>query len=95
MGFKETVESLKKRFQEKITPDSKPEEIEEVNANASILDELMAEHEKVVAENAKFKDTIVRMVTSQGDSTPPEDDSTGSKSMSIEEAIEKVSKEGK
>lgn len=93
MGFKETVESLKKRFQDKITPDSKPEEIEEVNANASSLDELLTEHEKVVAENAKFKDTIVRMVTSQGDATPPTDPSSDSKSMSIEEAIAKVSKE--
>ena len=95
MNFKEKVDSLKAKFQSVITPESKPEEIEEASANASSLDELLAEHEKVVAENAKFKDTIVRMVTNQGDSTPPEDDSSGSKSMSIEEAIEKVKKEAK
>ena len=93
MEFKEAVESLKRRFQSKITPDSKPEEIEEANANASSLDELSAEYDRVVVENAKFKDTIVRMVTSQGDATPPTDPSSDSKSMSIEEAIAKVSKE--
>ena len=95
MNFKEKVESLKARFQSKITPESTPEQIEEANAYASELDELSSEHDRLVAENAKFKDTIVRMVTNQGDSTPPEDDSSGSKSMSIEEAIEKVKKEAK
>lgn len=94
MNFKEKAESLKAKFKAKITPESTPEQIEEVNAMTSELEELATLHESVVAENAKFKDTIVRMVTSQGDATPPNEPSTDSKSMSIEEAVAKIQKEG-
>ncbi len=95
MNYKEKAESLKAKFKAKITPESTPEQIEEANAMATELDELVSLHDSVVAENAKFKDTIVRMVTSQGDATPPSDPSAESKPMSIEEAIAKVRQEGK
>ena len=95
MNFKEKVESLKQRFQAKITPESTPEQIQEAQAYASDLDELSSEHDRLVAENAKFKDTIVKMVTTQGDTTPPKDDSMARESMSIEEAVAKISKEDK
>ena len=95
MNYKEKVESLKQRFQSKITPESTPEQIQEAQAYASELDELSSEYDRLVAENAKFKDTIVKMVTTQGDATPPKDDSMARESMSIEEAIAKISKEDK
>ena len=95
MNFKEKADSLKAKIQAKITPESTPEQIEEANAYVSDLDELSSEHDRLVAENAKFKDTIVKMVTTQGDAKPPKDASQASESMSIEEAIAKISKEDK
>lgn len=94
--FNEKLEALKKRIQGKIKPDSTPEEIEEVNSIVEELDSLGSSHKEVVTENAKFKDTIVRMVTTQGNSDKPADDSTGSKPKSIEECVaEQIEKGGK
>lgn len=95
MTFKEKAESLKQQFKSRITPESTPEQIKEADAMVSDLEELSSLHDALVAENAKFKDTIVRMVTNQGDATPPSDPSAESKPMSIEEAIAKVRQESK
>ena len=94
--FNEKLEALKKRIQGKIKADSTPEEIEEVNSMIADLDSLGSSHNELVTENAKFKDTIVRMVTTQGSSDKPGDDSTGSKPKSIEECVaEELEKGGK
>ena len=94
--FNEQLEALKKRIQAKIKAESTPEEIEEVNSIVAELDSLGSYHNEVVTENAKFKDTIVRMVTNQGNSDKPVDDSTGSKPKSIEECVaEQLEKGGK
>lgn len=94
--FNEKLEALKKRIQAKIKADSTPEEIEEVNSMIADLDSLGSSHNELVTENAKFKDTIVRMVTTQGNSDKPADDSTGSKPKSIEECVaEELEKGGK
>lgn len=88
------VEALKGMFQARITPESSPEEIESTNKANLELDEIVTAYNDVVKENAKFKDTIVRMVTSQGSSDKPVDDSQGSKPKSIEECIaEELNKE--
>ena len=93
--FKEQFDALKGKFQAKITADSTQEQIEEINGIVAELDALETSHNEVVTENAKFKDTIVRMVSTEGNGKTPQDDSSGSKSMSIEEAIAEVQKGGK
>ena len=95
MTFKEQLEALKGKFQSKIKAESTPEEIQEVNDLIAELDSLGVSHDEVVTENAKFKDTIVRMVTTEGNGKKPVDDSSGSKTMSIEEAIAEAQKGGK
>ena len=96
MTFKEMMDTLKGKIQTKIKAESTPEEIQEVNDLIAELDSLESSHNEVVTENAKFKDTIVRMVTTQGDGNKPGDDSTGSKPKSIEECVaEELDKGGK
>ena len=87
MNFKQKLNELKAKFKAKITENSTPDEISEVDGIIKGMDELEASHKKLEDENAKFKDVIVRMVTTQGDSKQPTDDSTGSKPKSIEECI--------
>lgn len=92
MTFKEKLDALKGKIQARITADTTPEEIEEwKNFNAE-LDSLETEHNNVVTENAKFKDTIVKMVFTQGDGKQPGDDSSGSKPKSIEECVAQIEK---
>lgn len=93
--FKEQFDALKGKFQAKITADSSQEQIEEINSVIAELDALETSHNEVVTENAKFKDTIVNMVTTQGDGKAPANGADDSKSMTIEEAIAEVEKGGK
>lgn len=95
MNFKERVEALKGEFNAKINQDTTPEEVEKINKSNANLDSLVEDYNLVVTENAKLKDTIVRMVTTQGDGKQPQNDSTGSKPKSIEECIaEEMNKNG-
>lgn len=95
MNFKERVEALKGKFNAKITQDTAPEEIEKVNQSNASLDSLVDDYNLIVEENAKLKDTIVRMVTTQGNGNKPQDDVDGSKPKSIEECIaEEINKNG-
>lgn len=87
MTFKEKLDALKSKIQAKITAESIPEQIEEINGLIAEMDELEAFHNEVVTESAKLKDTIVRMVSNQGDGNKPGDDSTGSKPKTIEECV--------
>ena len=94
--FKEQFDAFRSKVQARITAESSPEEISEVNATLEELDALEASHNEVVTENAKFKDTIVNLVSTQGDGKAPGNGADDSKSMSIEEAIAEVQqKEGK
>ena len=96
MTFKEQFDALKGKIQAKIKADSAPEEIKEWNSMLAEFDSLEASHNEVVTENAKFKDTIARMVTTQGNGNKPGDDSLGSKPKSIEECVaEELDKGGK
>ena len=95
MSFKERMKALKEKRKALIKPDMSEEDIKSINDDIAELDELEKAHDELVAENAKFKDTIVRMVTSEGNGKAPKDDSSGSKSMSIEEAIAQVENGGK
>ena len=87
MTFKETLEALKGKLSAKITAESSQEEIDEVNGLVADVDSLGASHEELVNEHAKTKDTLVRMVTNQGSSDKPRDDTDGSKPKSIEECV--------
>ena len=94
MGFTERMKALKEKKQALIKPDMSSEDIQAINDEIAELDELEKSHNELVAENAKFKDTIVRMVTSEGNGKAPKDDSSGSKTMSIEEAFAEVQNNG-
>lgn len=94
MEFTERMKALKEKKQALIKPDMSAEDIQAINDEIAELDELEKSHNKLVTENAKFKDTIVRMVTSEGNGKTPKDDSSGSKTMSIEEAIAEVQNNG-
>lgn len=96
MTFKEKFDALKTKIQAKITTESTPEQIEEINGLVSELDELETSHNELVTESAKLKDTIVRMVSNQGNGNQPGDDATGSKPKTIEECVaEELEKEKK
>ena len=92
MTFKEKIEALKSKFSSKITEESTPEFIEEINGYVAELDALSEEHNEVVAKNEKLTNTIVKMVTKEGNDKTPPDDETGSKPLTIEECIAKVEK---
>ena len=96
MTFKERLDALKGKFQAKIQAESSPEEIQEVNDLIAEMDSLDASYNEVVTENAKFKDTIVRMVSNQGDGKKPGNESGGSNPKTIEECVaEELEKGGK
>ena len=95
MKFKEIIEALKGENNAKINKDTAPEEIEKINKSNASLDSLVDNYNSVVEENAKLKDTIVRMVTTQGNGKQPQDDVDGSKPKTIEECIaEEMNKKG-
>lgn len=96
MTFTEQINALKERFKSKLTDQSTPEEIQEVNDVVKELEDIETAHNVVATEHAKFKDTIVRMVTTQGDSNKPRDDTDGSKPKTIEECVaEELAKQEK
>lgn len=96
MTFKERLDALRAEVKSRITSESSEEDIKKVNDTTAELDELEKEHNAVVAENAKFKDTIVKMVLQEGDSNQPPDDASGeAKPKSIEEIVaEELNKQG-
>ena len=95
MTFKERLESLKAKFQAKITPESSADEINAVNEDIAELDALNADYDGVVTEQGKLKNTIVRMALTQGNDKAPKDGADGSKPMTIQEAFDEVaSKQG-
>lgn len=96
MTFQEQIIALKEKVKAKIKPESSEDEIQEINGLLAEMDSLETTHNELVTENAKFKDTIVRMVTNQGDGNKPRDDTDGSKPKTIEECVaEELEKGGK
>ena len=87
MTFKEQVEALKSKIQGKLKPESSQEEIEEISGIVKELDSLVESHDAMATENAKFKDQIVKMVMTQGNSEKPAEESSESKPKTIEEII--------
>ena len=96
MTFKERLEALRAEVKSQIKPESSEEEITRLNGISAKLDELETDYNSVVTENAKFKDTIVRMALNTGDGKKPEDESGGSKPKTIEECVaEELEKQAK
>lgn len=95
MSFKDSVNSLREKIKGHIKPESSKEELEELNGMLASLDDMEKVHDELGVENAKFKDTIVKMVTSQGDDNPPPSDPSGSKPKSMEQFIEDFQKQNK
>lgn len=95
MTLKEQIQSLKSKIQAKINESSSQEEIDEVNAFITELDEIDTAYDNLNQEHAKTKEALVRMVVNQGSSDKPRDDTDGSKPKTIEECVAEVQKEGK
>lgn len=95
MNFKEKLDALRAEVKSQIKPESSEEEITRVNGLSAQLDELETDYNAVVTENAKFKDTIVKMVTTEGNSDKPKDDVGDDKPKTIEEIVaEELNKQG-
>lgn len=96
LTWKEQVEALKGKFQSRITTESTPEEVNEVNDLVAGIDSLDSAYNELLEEHAKTKEALVRMVVNQGNGDKPRDDTDGSKPKTIEECVaEEVEKGGK
>ena len=95
MTLKERLDSLREKVKGKIKPESSAEELDEYNGLLAEIDEIEKEHNNVVTENTKFKDTIVRMALTQGDDNTPPSDPAGNKPRSMEQFIEDFKKDNK
>lgn len=88
MTFKEKVSQLKEVAKSKmVKEDSSAEEIQAYTDYENSLNELENEYNSAVEEKAKLKDTIVRLVSSQGDGKKPKEESGESKPRTLEEII--------
>lgn len=87
MNFKEQAEALKARFTSKINADTSQEELNEFTSINEEIDKLESSYNELLNENAKFKDTIIRMVTNQGSSEKPQEIIEESKPLTMEEII--------
>ena len=87
LTFKEQVEALKGKFKSRITTEMSADEINAVNEDVASIEELDRSYDALVSENAKLKDTIVRMVSTEGNGSKPADESGGSKPKTIEECV--------
>ena len=95
MTFKERLEALRAEVKSQIKPESSEEEITRLNGISAKLDELETDYNSVVTENAKFTDTIVKMVTTEGNSDKPKDETGDDKPKTIEEIVaEELNKQG-
>ena len=95
MTFKERLEALRAEVKSQIKPESSEEEITRLNGISAKLDELETDYNSVLTENAKFKDTIVKMVTTEGNSDKPKDETGDDKPKTIEEIVqEELNKQG-
>lgn len=77
MNFKEQLEAIKKKFQDKATADKSADELAEINDSIAELDALGQSHDAIEEENAKLKETIVRVVQTSGSGDKPKDESAG------------------
>lgn len=93
MNFKEQAEALKARFTSKINADTSKEDLDEFTSINEEIDKLESSYNELLTENAKFKDTIIRMVTNQGSSDKPQEIIEERKPLTMEEIIaQKLSK---
>ena len=95
MTWKESIDALKAKISAKITKESTPEQIEEINGVIADIDALDTSYTTLEAEHAKTKEAVVRMVVNQGNGDKPKDDTDGSKPKTIEECVAEVEKGGK
>ena len=88
MTFKEKVSQLKEQAKSKmVKEDSSAEEIQAYTDYENSLNELETEYNNEVQEKQKLKDTIVRLVSNQGDGKAPKEESGESKPRTLEEII--------
>ena len=96
MTFKEKVSQLKELAKGKmVKEDSSAEEIQAYTDYENSLNALEEDYNKEVEEKAKLKDTIVRLVSNQGDGKAPKEESGESKPRSFEQIIADKQNEAK
>ena len=97
MSFNETLNQLKETAKSKLVKaDATPEEIEEANNFSKSLDDLNTEYEKVLSENNKFRDTIVKMVQeSSGKGEAGEESGGGKTPRTMEQIISDMASKSK
>ena len=88
MTFREKLSKLKEDAKSKmVNENSNAEEIQAYTDYENSLNELEEDYNKEVNEKAKLKDTIVKLVSTQGDGKQPEEESGGSNPKTFEEII--------
>lgn len=88
MNFSEKISALTQKLNAKLTAESSPEQIEEINSLVAEVNALNEDYSHLEQEHAKTKDALVRMVVTQGNSDKPkEDESGGSNPRTIDEII--------
>ena len=95
MTFKERIKALRDKFKAKVNADLPDEELQDIQASISDLDEIEKDYDNLSAVSAKYKDTIVNLTLNQGNDRTPPDDSKGSKPKSMEEFIKDFENEHK
>lgn len=95
MNFKEKLQAQKDYLKALIKDDTSADDIERINGLISSIDEVDKEHDDLLTEHAKTKDSLVRLVVNQGSSEKPKDDSGGSNPKSVDEILAELEKEAK
>lgn len=89
---REKINSLINELKTQINAESTPEQIQVVETYSQQLEEISSAYDVLVEENAKIKDTLVRMVMNQGNSETPIDEVEEARPMTIEEVVAKFQK---
>ena len=96
MNMKEKVELIKEFLKNHITSDMDTETIKSYNDMIEQADAILDEHNDLEKELVSAKDTIVKLVKTQGNSNPPSDPTPQEKQpRGLEEIAESISNGGK
>ena len=87
MPINEQIDRLKNSISSQINSDTSPEQIEALKGLNTDIEAIEQSYQQLEAENAKFRDTIVRMVMTQGNAEPPKDENQEKQPRSIEEIM--------
>ena len=73
MKIQELIENLKSTLKDSIKDDMDVGTINKINQSIQDCDEILNEHSKVESELGECKNTIIKLVKTQGDANPPKE----------------------